>query len=167
MSSLNTISIDRLTRFIGTPACPTPSTFRPMRISPSTRGLFPGAVRRPWAKAAEWAAEFDGRSAGVVCQGGAEAQPWCRRMAAPSGRAGGGARGRHARALGTRPRCAWRRKRRACSRPRPAFHRCSPRICRSSKPGCSVTTRSTAAMAGEEGSVTWRASPLNAATCAS
>ena len=68
MSSLNTISIDKLIRLIGTPACPTLIDVQTDEDFAADPRLVPGAVRRPWAEVADWAPQFDGPSAIVICQ---------------------------------------------------------------------------------------------------
>jgi len=70
MSTLNTISIDKLVRLIGTPACPSLIDVQTDEDFAAAPRLVPSAVRRPWAKAGDWAPEFDGRSAVVICQKG-------------------------------------------------------------------------------------------------
>jgi len=70
MSSPNTISIEKLSRLIGTPRCPAlidVCTDEDFACNPR---LVPGAVRRPFAAVSEWAHEFAGRSAVVICQKG-------------------------------------------------------------------------------------------------
>jgi rhodanese-related sulfurtransferase len=70
MSSLNSISIDKLTRLVGRPDCPALIDVQTDEDFAADPRLVPGAVRRPWAQVAEWAQEFAGRSAIVVCQKG-------------------------------------------------------------------------------------------------
>lgn len=70
MSSFNTISIDKLVRLIGTPKCPVlidVCTDEDFACNPR---LVPGSIRRPYASVPDWAPEFAGRSAVVVCQKG-------------------------------------------------------------------------------------------------
>ena len=51
MSSLNTISVDKLARLIGTARVPAPSsTCAPTRTSPPTRALIPGSRPRAHAR---------------------------------------------------------------------------------------------------------------------
>src|SRR5436305_10402711 len=70
MSTLNTISIDKLVRLMGTPACPSLIDVQTDDDFAADPRLVPGAVRRPWAEAGDWAPEFEGRSAVVICQKG-------------------------------------------------------------------------------------------------
>ncbi len=70
MSSLNTISVDKLNRLIGTPQCPRLIDVQTDEDFAADPRLVPGAVRRPWADPANWAGEFAGHSAIVICQKG-------------------------------------------------------------------------------------------------
>jgi rhodanese-related sulfurtransferase len=70
MPALNTISVDKLNRLIGTakgPALIDVRTDEDFALSPS---LIPGSVRRPHDKTPAWAAEFGGRTAIVICHQG-------------------------------------------------------------------------------------------------
>jgi hypothetical protein len=69
MSLLHTISLDTLTRLIGTPACLTLIDVPTDEDFAADPRLIPGLARRPWAKAADWA-RFDGCSAVVISQEG-------------------------------------------------------------------------------------------------
>jgi rhodanese-related sulfurtransferase len=63
MPSITTISIDKLARLIGMPRCPVlidVQTDEDVAVDPR---LIPGAIRRPWSRAAEWARELAGQSA--------------------------------------------------------------------------------------------------------
>src|SRR5947209_16282162 len=95
MSSLNTISIDKLVRLIGTPACPTLIDVQTAEDFAADPRLVPGAVRRPWAEVADWAPEFDGRPAVVVCQKGLKLSQgvaaWLRHAGVPAEVLEGGA----------------------------------------------------------------------------
>jgi rhodanese-related sulfurtransferase len=97
MSSLNTISIDKLARLIGTPACPTLIDVQTAEDFAADPRLVPGAVRRPWADAADWAGEFDGRPAVVICQKGLKLSQgvaaWLRHAGVPAEVLEGGALG--------------------------------------------------------------------------
>lgn len=66
MSLLHTISLDTLTRLVGTPACLTVIDIHTDEDFAADPRLVPRAVRRGSSKAADRAAEFDGRSAVVV-----------------------------------------------------------------------------------------------------
>jgi rhodanese-related sulfurtransferase len=70
MSSLNTISIDKLARLIGRPDCPTLIDVQIDEDFAADPRLVPGAVRRPFKTVSEWAPQFAGRSAIVICQKG-------------------------------------------------------------------------------------------------
>jgi rhodanese-related sulfurtransferase len=70
MSTLNTISIDKLIRLIGTPQCPILVDVQTDEDFAADPRLVAGAVRRPWEKAADWAPELDGRPAVVIRQKG-------------------------------------------------------------------------------------------------
>jgi rhodanese-related sulfurtransferase len=70
MSSINTISPDKLARLIGTPKCPIlidVCTDEDFACDPR---LIPGALRRPFSRVADWAAEFIGCKVIVVCHKG-------------------------------------------------------------------------------------------------
>ena len=70
MPALNTISIDKLQRLIGVPQAPAlidVRTEEDFALSPS---LIPGSLRRPHDQASQWAPEFGGRSAIVICHQG-------------------------------------------------------------------------------------------------
>ena len=70
MSSINTISIDKLARLIGTPKCPVIIDVRTDEDFDNDPRLVPGSVRRGGTTAAEWAKEFAGRAVVVACQKG-------------------------------------------------------------------------------------------------
>jgi rhodanese-related sulfurtransferase len=70
MSSINTISVERLARLVGTPSCPVIVDVRDEDDFQADPRLIPGSVRRDYREAARWAHELDGRSAVVVCQKG-------------------------------------------------------------------------------------------------
>src|SRR3954454_22021481 len=70
MSPINTISIDKLARLIGTPKCPVLIDVQTDEDFAADPRLIPGAVRRPWSQVADWFKEFVGRSAIVICQKG-------------------------------------------------------------------------------------------------
>jgi rhodanese-related sulfurtransferase len=95
MSSLNTISIDKLIRLIGTPQCPSLIDVQTDEDFAADARLVPGAVRRPWNDAADWASEFAGRSAIVICQKGLKLSQgvaaWLRHAGVPAEVLEGGA----------------------------------------------------------------------------
>ena len=70
MSSINSISVDKLTRLVGTPKAPIIIDVRTDEDYETDPRLIPGAIRREFSSAGEWAAEFAGRTAVVVCQAG-------------------------------------------------------------------------------------------------
>lgn len=70
MSSINTISIDKLARLIGLPGGPVIIDVRTEDDYAAEPRLIPGAVRRPWANAEAWAGDFSGRPVVVVCNEG-------------------------------------------------------------------------------------------------
>jgi rhodanese-related sulfurtransferase len=70
MSSINSISPDRLVRLIGTPRCPALVDVRPDEEFAVDPRLVPGSVRRVHDEAFDWAADFRGRSVVVVCPDG-------------------------------------------------------------------------------------------------
>jgi rhodanese-related sulfurtransferase len=70
MSSINSISADRLARLMGTPKCPSLLDVRPDKDFDADPRLVPGSVRRSHDTVAEWATELHGRSAVVICRDG-------------------------------------------------------------------------------------------------
>jgi rhodanese-related sulfurtransferase len=70
MSAINSISVDKLARLIGTPKCPAVIDVRTDDDFARDPRLAPGAVRRRFGEVADWAPEFAGRAAVVVCQKG-------------------------------------------------------------------------------------------------
>jgi rhodanese-related sulfurtransferase len=95
MSSINTISTDKLARLIGTPKCP---VLIDVQVDDDYRAdprLIPGALRRPHADVANWALEFRGRSAIVICQKGLKLSQgvaaWLRHFGVPADSLEGGA----------------------------------------------------------------------------
>lgn len=70
MSSINNISVEKLSRLIGTPKCPALVDVRIDEDYEADPWLIPSSVRRPHQAVAEWGAELRGRSAIVVCQKG-------------------------------------------------------------------------------------------------
>jgi rhodanese-related sulfurtransferase len=70
MSSINSISVEKLARLVGTPHCPVLVDVRTDDDFKADPRLVPGAARRPHGDVSDWAGEFAGRSAIVVCQKG-------------------------------------------------------------------------------------------------
>ena len=70
MSSINSISIEKLARLVGTPHCPVLVDVRTDEDFKADPRLVPGAARRPHGDVSDWTGEFAGRSAIVVCQKG-------------------------------------------------------------------------------------------------
>ena len=70
MSSINSISPDKLARLIGTPKCPDLVDVRTDEDFGPSPYLLPGSVRRPYGNAPEWAADLGGQHAIVICQKG-------------------------------------------------------------------------------------------------
>jgi rhodanese-related sulfurtransferase len=97
MSSPNTISSEKLVRLIGRPDCPAlidVCTDEDFACDPR---LIPGAVQRSFRDVAEWAPEFAGRSAIVICQKGLKLSQgvaaWLRHAGVPADSLEGGALG--------------------------------------------------------------------------
>jgi rhodanese-related sulfurtransferase len=97
MPSINSISIDKLARLIGTPKCPVLIDVQTDEDFEADPRLIPGAIRRPWAQASDWAQEFTGRSAIVICQKGLKLSQgvaaWLRHEGVPADSLEGGALG--------------------------------------------------------------------------
>jgi rhodanese-related sulfurtransferase len=72
MSSINSISPDKLARLIGTPKCPILIDVRLAEDFASAPQFIPGARRRDHVSVANWAAEFSGRATVVICKRGAK-----------------------------------------------------------------------------------------------
>ena len=70
MSSINSITSEKLARLIGTPKCPALIDVRPDDDFAADPRVIPGATRRPPASVEEWAADFHGQSAVVICPKG-------------------------------------------------------------------------------------------------
>lgn len=70
MSSSPTISSKQLARLVGTPNCPPIIDVQLDDDFAADPRLIPGAVRKPFDSVAEWASEFHGQSAVIVCQRG-------------------------------------------------------------------------------------------------
>jgi rhodanese-related sulfurtransferase len=95
MPSINTISIDKLARLIGMPRCPVLVDVQTEEDFAADPRLIPGAVRRSWQAAADWAHEFSDRSAIVICQKGQKLSEgvaaWLRHEGIPTDSLEGGA----------------------------------------------------------------------------
>lgn len=70
MSAINSISPEKLARLIGTPKCPIVIDVRLAEDFAAEPQLVPGACRRDHASVPDWAAEFSGGAAVVVCRRG-------------------------------------------------------------------------------------------------
>jgi rhodanese-related sulfurtransferase len=70
MSSINSITAEKLARLVGTPRCPAILDVRPDDDFDPDPRLIPGAIRRSHGYVAGWAAQLSGRSAVVVCRKG-------------------------------------------------------------------------------------------------
>src|SRR5215218_10060127 len=95
MSPINAISIDKLARLIGAPRCPVLIDVQTDEDFAADPRLIPGAIRRPWSQASEWASEFVGQSAIVICQKGQKLSEgvaaWLRHAGVPADSMEGGA----------------------------------------------------------------------------
>lgn len=70
MPSPTTISVDKLSRLFGTPACPTLIDVRVDEDFDSDPRLIPGSKRRPHASASSWVIEVPPKPAVVLCAAG-------------------------------------------------------------------------------------------------
>ena len=70
MSSPTTISIDKLYRLVGTPACPALIDVRTDEDFAADPRLVPGSVRRPHDRVQDWAPALGKASATVICHRG-------------------------------------------------------------------------------------------------
>jgi rhodanese-related sulfurtransferase len=70
MPSPTTISLQKLSRLVGTPRCPAILDVRTDEDFAADPRLIPGALRRPFATVAAWAPAFAARPAIVVCEKG-------------------------------------------------------------------------------------------------
>lgn len=70
MSSINSISPDKLARLIGTPKCPILIDVRLAEDFAAEPQFVPGAHRRDHASVADWTAEFSGSAVVVICKRG-------------------------------------------------------------------------------------------------
>jgi rhodanese-related sulfurtransferase len=72
MSTINTISADKLARLVGTPRCPALIDVRPQGDFDASPSLIPGSIRWAHSDAPEWGRQFADRSAVVICRNGAQ-----------------------------------------------------------------------------------------------
>jgi rhodanese-related sulfurtransferase len=70
MPSPTTISLQKLSRLVGTPRCPAIIDVRTDDDFAADPRLIPAAIRRPFESVAAWAPESAGRPAIVVCEKG-------------------------------------------------------------------------------------------------
>ena len=70
MSSVNSISPEKLVRLIGVPRGPALVDVRLQEDFAADPRFIPGAIRRPHETVSSWAPEFVGRSAVVICEKG-------------------------------------------------------------------------------------------------
>jgi rhodanese-related sulfurtransferase len=88
VSSLNSISSEKLRRLIGVPHGPALVDVRPKEDFVADPRFVPGAVRRPHSTVADWGSEFTGRSAVVICEDGRGLSEgvaaWLRHVGSPS-----------------------------------------------------------------------------------
>ena len=75
MSSINTITVDKLNRLIGTPACPNVLDVRSEEQLRADARLIPGAVHRSPASIAGWQGPASPAAFIVVCQDGQDVSP--------------------------------------------------------------------------------------------
>jgi rhodanese-related sulfurtransferase len=94
MSTINTISADKLVRLVGTPKCPSIIDVRTDDEVAADSRLVPSSVRRDAALVAEWADEFAGENAIVLCRTGSGESPgaaaWLRQSGIPADTLEGG-----------------------------------------------------------------------------
>ena len=70
MSSFNSISVEKLSRLVGTPSCPMLLDVRTGDDFATNPRFVPGAKRYSWERVGEWAPFFAGRSVIVMCHRG-------------------------------------------------------------------------------------------------
>jgi rhodanese-related sulfurtransferase len=94
MPSVNSISVEKLARLIGTPNCP---VLIDVRIDADRAGnprLIPGSFTRPHTDPSNWVAELEGRLAIVICAHGhalsAGVAAWLRQAGVPAEALDGG-----------------------------------------------------------------------------
>ena len=88
MSSVNTISTEKLARLIGVPHGPALIDVRAKEDFAADPRFIPGAIRRPYETVSSWAPDFEGRSAIVICEKGQKLSEgvaaWLRHAGSPS-----------------------------------------------------------------------------------
>jgi rhodanese-related sulfurtransferase len=93
MSSVTTISVDNLTRLIGTPSGPAVVDVRTDEDFATDPRLIP-ATRRPFASVTDWAGEIRSPTAVIVCQRGRKLSEgvaaWLRHQDVPAEALAGG-----------------------------------------------------------------------------
>jgi rhodanese-related sulfurtransferase len=72
MSSINSISPDKLAHLVGLPHCPTLIDVRTGADFDADPRFLPGALRRPAESVSNWASEFLGRSTVIIDQSGGQ-----------------------------------------------------------------------------------------------
>jgi len=94
MSSINSISAEKLARLVGTPNCPTIIDVRDEDDFAADPGLIPGSRRRPSPEPWRWAPELAGGAAIVICQKGLKLShgvaAWLRQDGSPAESLDGG-----------------------------------------------------------------------------
>jgi len=75
MSTINTISIEKFLRLIGTPKCPAVIDVRTAQEFAADPLLVPSSLRRDAAQIHEWAGDFSGQNIIVLCRDGAASSP--------------------------------------------------------------------------------------------
>jgi rhodanese-related sulfurtransferase len=88
MSSINSVSPEKLVRLVGVPHCPSLIDVRTDDDIAADPRLIPGSVRRSHEALASWGSEFTARSAVVICQKGQKLSEgvaaWLRHVGAAS-----------------------------------------------------------------------------------
>ena len=109
MSSINSISVDKLARLVGTPKCPALIDVRTDEDFAADPRLIPGSLCRRYAAVPDWAREFAGRSVIVTLPAAASSSA----RASPPGCAMAASRPTRWRAAarpGSRRTCRWCRQ---------------------------------------------------------
>jgi rhodanese-related sulfurtransferase len=70
MSSINSISVEKLSRLVGTHKCPVLVDVRTDEDYDLNPSLLPGSIQRPYGEVAGWAPDLGGEHAIVICQKG-------------------------------------------------------------------------------------------------
>ncbi|HLH51930.1 MAG TPA: rhodanese-like domain-containing protein, partial [Roseiarcus sp.] len=95
MSSINAISVDQLSRLVGTPKCPVLIDVRSDDDFAADPRLIPGSTRHPSVSAADWGQALQGRPAVAICRRGEVlshgAAAWLRQCGSPADVLAGGA----------------------------------------------------------------------------